>query len=190
MQIINPATEEIIDSLEMDVQESLMAKLETLKEGQRSWSNQPLAHRLKCITRFGELVQENTAELAAIMTAETGKPIQQSINEIQGAQNRIDHLNKYAEQCVADEVLSEQGPIDEKITYESLGVIVNISAWNFPYNVGYNIFLYALVAGNAVLYKPSEYASLTGKQFEKYLWLAGIPKNVFQCVFKIALKLL
>ncbi len=63
-----------------------------------------------------------------------------------------------------------------------MGIVANISAWNFPYNVGYNIFLYALCAGNAVLYKPSEFASLTGKQFEKYLHEAGIPTNVFKCV--------
>ena len=45
------------------------------------------------------------------------------------------------------------------------------------------MFFYTLwLQGNSVLYKPSEFASLTGKQFEKYLWQAGIPENVFQCV--------
>jgi acyl-CoA reductase-like NAD-dependent aldehyde dehydrogenase len=50
------------------------------------------------------------------------------------------------------------------------------------YNVGFNVFLYALVAGNAVLYKPSEFATLTGLQFAKYLYQAGVPDNVFHCV--------
>ena len=80
------------------------------------------------------------------------------------------------------EVLVDEGATLEHIKYEPLGVIANISAWNFPYNVGYNVFLYALVSGNSVLYKPSEFATLTGKQFETYLHLAGIPKDVFKCV--------
>jgi acyl-CoA reductase-like NAD-dependent aldehyde dehydrogenase len=58
----------------------------------------------------------------------------------------------------------------------------DISAWNYPYLVGVNVFVPALIAGNAVLYKPSEYATLTGVEIEKLLHEAGIPKNVFQCV--------
>ena len=116
------------------------------------------------------------------MTSETGKPLQQSLNEITGAQNRIDHLKQNASQWLSEEVMVDRGGTHEKITYEPLGVIANISAWNFPYNVGYNVFLYALVAGNSVVYKPSEFAALTGKQFERYLYEAGIPKNVFACV--------
>ncbi|MDO5980855.1 aldehyde dehydrogenase family protein [Flavivirga spongiicola] len=182
MNIINPATGAIISTIESDTQESLNAKLESLRQGQKSWTKRSIEERLNCIKKFGELVQENKDELAQILTSETGKPLQQSLNEIQGAQNRVDHLCSYAQQWLAPEVLVNKGPTLERIKYEPLGVIANISAWNFPYNVGYNVFLYALVAGNAVLYKPSEFATLTGKQFEAYLHQAGIPKDVFQCV--------
>lgn len=182
MKIINPATGEIIAELAADRKEEVSAKLQSLRQGQRAWAQFSVGKRLACIERFGELVRQNSDELAAILTAETGKPIQQSHNEIKGAQNRIDHLKANAEKWLADENLVDTGATHERISYEPLGVVANISAWNFPYNVGYNVFLYALVAGNAVMYKPSEYASLTGKQFEKYLHLAGIPENVFQCV--------
>jgi acyl-CoA reductase-like NAD-dependent aldehyde dehydrogenase len=182
MQIINPATEEVIQDLKETSQRELHQKLELLRKGQKMWAKKSVGERLSCIERFGILIQENIDELAAVMTSETGKPFQQSLNEIKGAQNRIDHLQPNAEKWLMAETLVDSGNTHEKIIYEPLGVIANISAWNFPYNVGYNVFLYALVAGNSVLYKPSEYASLTGKQFEKYLWLAGIPENVFQCV--------
>ncbi len=182
MKIKNPATGEIIAELDEDRTEEVRAKLQSLRQGQRAWAQISVRKRLACIERFGELVRQNSDELAAILTAETGKPIQQSHNEIIGAQNRIDHLKANAEKWLADETLVDTGATHERISYEPLGVIANISAWNFPYNVGYNVFLYALVAGNAVMYKPSEYAALTGKQFEKYLHLAGIPENVFQCV--------
>lgn len=182
MQIKNPATEEIIADLQETSASELKVKLEYLREGQKEWAKKPVKERLECILRFGELIQENVDELASILTSETGKPLQQSLNEIKGAQNRVDHLKQNSEKWLAPETLVDSGSTNEKIVYEPLGVIANISAWNFPYNVGYNVFLYALVAGNAVLYKPSEFASLTGKQFEKYLWQAGIPENVFQCI--------
>ncbi len=182
MKIINPATEEVIQELAEFPTAQLNETVQTLRSGQKEWAKVSVTDRLACIVRFGELIQENIDELAQIMTSETGKPLQQSLNEINGAQNRIDHLQEYAEKWLANEVLVDSGDTHERITYEPLGLIANISAWNFPYNVGYNVFLYALTAGNAVLYKPSEFASLTGKQMEKYLHQAGVPENVFQCV--------
>ena len=182
MDIINPATGVVISTIKSDTKKTLNSKLETLRKGQKSWIKTTIKDRLNCIKKFGELILENKFELAQILTSETGKPLQQSLNEIQGAQNRVDHLSQYAEQWLEPKVLVDEGATIEHIKYEPLGVIANISAWNFPYNVGYNVFLYALVAGNSVLYKPSEFATLTGKQFETYLHLAGIPKDVFQCV--------
>ena len=182
MDIINPATGIVISTLKSDTEESLNSKLENLRKGHKGWMKTALRDRLNCVIKFGKLVQENKFELAQILTSETGKPFQQSLNEIKGAQNRIDHLSQYAEKWLEPEVLVDEGETLEHIKYEPLGVIANISAWNFPYNIGYNVFLYALVAGNSVLYKPSEFASLTGKQFEKYIHLAGFPENVFQCV--------
>ena len=182
MDIINPATGVVISTIRSDTKKTLHSKLETLRKGQKSWIKTAIEDRLNCIKKFGELIQENKFELAQILTLETGKPLQQSLNEIQGAQNRVDHLSLYAEQWLEPEVLVDEGATLEHIKYEPLGVIANISAWNFPYNVGYNVFLYALVSGNSVLYKPSEFATLTGKQFETYLHLAGIPKDVFKCV--------
>ncbi len=73
---------------------------------------------------------------------------------------------------------SENG-LEEKISYEPLGVICNISAWNYPYLVGVNVFVPALLAGNAVMYKPSEYATLTGLEIEKLLKQSGVPENIF-----------
>ena len=181
MKIKNPATNKVIAELTDNSPSEIKSKLNTLRKGQKEWSRLSVRERLDCIVKFGELMQAKKEELAAILTSETGKPLQQSLNEIVGAQNRIDHLKNNAEKWLADENLVDSGATHEKIVYEPLGVIANISAWNFPYNVGYNVFLYALVAGNSVMYKPSEYASLTGKQFEKYLHEAGVPKNVFMC---------
>lgn len=182
MKIINPATTETIANLVSDTRDSVRIKTARLRSGQKEWTKVSIEERLACIVKFGELVRENIDGLAAILTAETGKPLRQSINEIRGAQNRIAHLKDNAKKWLQEEIMVAEGSTKERIVYEPLGMIANISAWNFPYNVGYNVFLYALVGGNAVCYKPSEYASLTGLKFREMLWMAGIPEDVFECV--------
>lgn len=182
MEIINPATEEVLTTLQEDHAVSIEKKFKNLKRGQKSWAQYPVSHRLACIIKFGELIKQHTPKLAQILTSETGKPLQQSLNEINGAHNRISHLEEHAEIWLQEEWMVKDGVTKEKIIFEPLGVVGNISAWNFPYNVGFNVFLYALVSGNAVLYKPSEFASLTGLQFRDLLWQAGIPKDVFDIV--------
>src|SRR5206468_3802492 len=72
--------------------------------------------------------------------------------------------------------------LEERIRREPLGVVANISAWNYPWYVGANVFLPALLTGNAVLYKPSELATLTGLAIAGLLHEAGVPADVFQAL--------
>ena len=181
MNIVNPANEEVIATLKEDSISSIEEKLAKLRQGQKQWQNLAVAERLVIIQNFGRLVKQNVDGLAAVLTSEVGKPIKQSRGEVLGSLNRITHLAEHAEKWLSDEQISE-GATTEQIKYEPLGVIANISAWNFPYNVGYNVFLYALVAGNAVLYKPSEYACLTGLKLKELLIQAGVPDDVFEVV--------
>ncbi len=67
----------------------------------------------------------------------------------------------------------------ERIEHVPLGVVGNISAWNYPWFVGCNVIVPALLTGNAVLYKPSEYATLTGLEIARLLHQAGVPQDVF-----------
>jgi acyl-CoA reductase-like NAD-dependent aldehyde dehydrogenase len=182
MKIINPATEEVIADIQADDKASVETKYKMLLSGQKSWAKRSVSDRLNIIFKFGELVEENADELAEILSSETGKPLAQAKGEVMGSLNRIAHLKVNAEKWLAPETILSEGGMEESIRYEALGVIANISAWNFPYNVGYNVFLYALVSGNAVLYKPSEFASLTGLKFQELLWKAGVPEDVFQAV--------
>jgi len=181
MRVVNPATGSVIAEVEKWSKSRIKNAFESAQEAQVEWAERPVNERLSVLQRFGKLVLSNVDSLARIMTDETGKPLQQSLNEINGANNRIVHLTTNAEKWLASEVM-EEGDTQEEIHYEPLGTIVNISAWNFPYNVGYNVFLYALVAGNAVMYKPSEFATLTGLEFGKLLSEAGLPENLFHCV--------
>ncbi len=180
MKIINPATEEMIKDLPEDDASSLGAKFQLLKGAQRAWQEVNLSERVKRIHRFSEILTNDREQLAAILTQEVGKPIRQSRNEINGAVTRIQWLTANAEKYLNEEwMISDKNP-EEKIVYEPLGVIANISAWNYPYLVGINVFVPALLAGNAVMYKPSEMATLTGLEIDKRLKEAGIPGTAFQ----------
>jgi len=177
--VTNPATEEIIAELNEDTKETVHGKLNSLRAAQPGWHKVSLAERVEIIKRFSELLEKNIEELASILTSEVGKPLQQSSNEINSARARIKWLTENAEKYLSDEVMSSGNGMEEKISYEPLGVVCNISAWNYPYLVGVNVFIPALLAGNAVMYKPSEYSTLTGLQIEKWLKQAGVPSAIF-----------
>jgi acyl-CoA reductase-like NAD-dependent aldehyde dehydrogenase len=132
------------------------------------------------LRKFSDLLEKNIEHLAVTLTTEVGKPLQQSRNEINGARARIKWLTENAEKYLSDEIMTSEKGLEEKISYESLGVICNISAWNYPYLVGVNVFVPALLGGNTVMYKPSEYATLTGLEIEKLLKQSGVSENIFQ----------
>jgi acyl-CoA reductase-like NAD-dependent aldehyde dehydrogenase len=182
MQIINPATEAIIKTLQEDSKEQITTKYQVAKLAQKNWKQLDVKNRIAAIQKFSDLLEVNKESLALTLTSEMGKPLQQARNEINGAKGRIKFFTDNAEKWLSDEVLLQDTGMTEKIGFEPLGVIANISAWNYPYLVGVNVFIPALIAGNAVLYKPSEFTTLTGLEIEKLLHEAGIPKDVFQTV--------
>lgn len=176
MKIINPATEELIKEVKEDNESSLKRKWGLLKVAQSKWETVALKERVSILQKFSSLLERDIEQLASVLTSEVGKPLSQSRNEIKGARGRIKWLTENAEKYLSDEWMST----DEKIVYEPLGVVCNISAWNYPWLVGVNVFVPALMAGNTVMYKPSEYATLTGLEIERLLKESGIPENAFQ----------
>ncbi len=180
MKIINPATEELICEIPEDNKKTISEKFNLLQTGQPQWSSVPLQKRIQCIEKFYALLDGQKDELAKTLTNEMGKPLQQSYNELNGARSRIKFFIDNSDKWLADEWITTEGATKEKICYEPLGIIANISAWNYPYLVGVNVFIPALIAGNAVVYKPSEYATLTGMAIQQLLYQSGIPVNCFQ----------
>ena len=182
MEIINPATEEVIAKVEVDTERTIREKYERLRVGQPKWGALGIAERIGCIERFYQLLEAEKAVLAETLTAESGKPLQQSYNELNGARSRIRWMLDHAATWLSEEWVVTEGATREKIVYEPLGIVGNISAWNYPYLVGVNVFVPALLGGNGVLYKPSEYATLTGLHIQRLLHGAGVPGDVFQLV--------
>lgn len=182
MTIINPATEEIIQEVKEDTEATVREKYQQVRGGQSSWAARPVEERVGIIAKFYESLDKEKETLAATLTAETGKPLQQSYNELNGARARIKFFLDNSARWLKEEWVTTEGATREKIVYEPLGVIANISAWNYPYLVGVNVFIPALLGGNGVLYKPSEYSTLTGLHIQRMLYRSGVPENVFQVV--------
>jgi acyl-CoA reductase-like NAD-dependent aldehyde dehydrogenase len=181
MKLINPANGEVLRDLNEDNAESIAEKCRRARAAQPAWAASDYALRRSALQRFGALLAERRQHLARTLTAEVGKPITQSINELTALQARLDFFLSHTPAEIADELVlrAEAEGLEERIVHEPLGVVANVSAWNYPYFVGANVFVPALLTGNAVLYKPSEYATLTGLEITRALHDAGVPEDAF-----------
>jgi acyl-CoA reductase-like NAD-dependent aldehyde dehydrogenase len=179
LQILSPTTGAVIAELPQDTHESVLARYQAARAAQPAWADTTLEHRLDCVRRFRSSLVQDVDKLAAVLTSEVGKPIKQSRNEINGLLGRIDFFLGATAATLAPRRVFDEGGMREEITHAPLGVIANISAWNYPYFVGSNVFVPALLTGNSVLYKPSEYATLTGIEIGNLLHRAGVPQDVF-----------
>ena len=184
MKITNPATHELIAEIDEDGSTAVRGKYERARAAQPDWAAVPLKRRLETIQAFRERVVAMHETLARTLTLEIGKPIRQSRNELNGLLPRIDFFLAEAARALREEKVfaDVKQNLEERISHEPLGVIANISAWNYPYFVGANVFVPALLAGNAVLYKPSEFATLTGRHIADMMHASGVPEDVFIAV--------
>src|SRR5262245_10401726 len=184
MRIVNPASGETITEVPEANHGDVSDAVRRARDAQRSWAKTPLDTRAAAIRRFRALVVERSEELARTLTSEVGKPIVQARSELAGVLGRIDFFLDEVAGVLADDVVfaSAADRLEERIAREPLGVVANISAWNYPWYVGTNSFLPALLAGNAVVYKPSELATLTGLAVAELLHEAGVPAPVFQAL--------
>jgi len=188
LKVTNPATGATIATLPADDAKSVKAKYERARAAQPAWARMRLKQRIGAIERFRELVVADSERLAGVLSAEVGKPIAQARNELKGVLPRIDFfLEEVARTLrtrrVGRTARGDAAPaMDERISHEPLGVVANVSAWNYPWFVGSNVFIPALLTGNTVLYKPSEFAAMTGLEIARLMHAAGVPEGVFTAV--------
>src|SRR4249920_2593125 len=130
MKITNPATGLVIAEVAADNLKTVRAKYELARDAQRTWAAVPIKKRLAVLRKFRELLIERQDMLARTLTAEVGKPIRQSRNELNGLTGRIDFFLAETEKALRDEKVfaDAKGAMEERIGHVPLGVIANISA--------------------------------------------------------------
>ena len=179
LSVINPATGALACEVPADDAATVATKTAQARAAQPRWRALPLAERKTCIERFRGLVVRDLESLARTLTLDTGKPVSQARNELNGMLGRVDFFMAAVADAAGTQTVFDEVGMREQIEHVPLGVIGSISAWNYPWFVGSNVFVPALLTGNAVLYKPSEFATLTGLEIARLLHEAGIPRDVF-----------
>jgi acyl-CoA reductase-like NAD-dependent aldehyde dehydrogenase len=182
MDILNPATGSKMQTVQSDDELSVREKFATAREAQKGWARRSLSDRMKIVSSFSDLLLRDLEVVARDLSLETGKPVTQARNEVKGSLNKIRFFTEEVTNTIAPKHIRKDGSTEEILSFDPLGVVLNISAWNYPILVGFNVFLPALLCGNAVLYKPSEYSTLTGLHLTRLLHEAGVPAEVFACV--------
>jgi len=160
LDIHNPATGALLAALQADDAASIAVKARAARAAQPAWAALPLAERVAIVQRFRNAVVAEREALASTLTQEVGKPIAQSRNELNGLLPRLDFFLSHAERALADETVFDEGGMRERISHVPLGLVANISAWNYPWFVSCNVVVPALLAGalladyvQAVLYE-------------------------------------
>jgi len=143
------------------------------------WRNVPIDERLKPIARLASILRERTREYAQIATREMGKPIRQSISEIQKCAIVCDYYFENSERFLRDETIATSA-LKSYVTFEPLGVILGIMPWNFPFWQVLRWAVPTLAAGNTCLLKHASNVPITALEIEKIFREAGFPDNVFQ----------
>jgi acyl-CoA reductase-like NAD-dependent aldehyde dehydrogenase len=145
------------------------------------WADKPAAERSIILNRMADLMQQNLAELAALETADNGKPINESMFiDIPMA---IDCFRYYA--AAARMIAGQAVPVPGALTYtlkEPVGVCGQIIPWNFPILMAAWKLAPALAAGNCVVLKPAEQTPLTALRLGELLHEAGVPEGVINVV--------
>lgn len=130
LKITNPATGKVIAEVPEDNAASIKRKVLLARDAQPRWAAKSLGHRLKVIKAFREQIVARKEELAHKLTSETGKPLQQARNELNGLLPRIDFFLDNVRKTLRPRKVYDQDGMIEIISHEPLGVVANISAWN------------------------------------------------------------
>jgi acyl-CoA reductase-like NAD-dependent aldehyde dehydrogenase len=149
-------------------------------EAQSAWKHSALTERAAICTRFVEDFVSKTAEIAAELSWQMGRPVSAAPSEVRGFEERARYMIETAGQALADVKTQPKPGFTRFIRREPLGVVLTIAAWNYPYLIAVNSVVPAIMAGNAVILKHSSQTPLCAERFDQSFRAAGLPAGVFQ----------
>ena len=184
---INPAKGEILREFQCAGEAEVHAAVDRAYAAQSEWSQLGVRRRISILREFQRLLQEKKSDVARLITREAGKPyVEALLTEVMVVLDAARFLIENAYRLLRDEPVPH-GNLAMKtkagrIVREPHGVIGIISPWNYPFSIPATEAMSAMVAGNAVVLKPSEFTSLVALELEKLLHTAGTPKEIFQVI--------
>jgi succinate-semialdehyde dehydrogenase/glutarate-semialdehyde dehydrogenase len=182
----NPANLELIGEVIVASREEVLAKVARAREAQKTWALVPVKKRAQVLTKAIDVVMARQDELIDIIRRETGRSaVETLMMEILSVCDMLNHYAKTAQQQLEDRTVSIGALYKLKklqISYRPLGVVAVITPWNGPFVMGMNPTAQAIVAGNAVIVKPSEVTPFAGALVEEVFRAAGAPDGLVQVV--------
>lgn len=178
----NPATGEMIGEVPVTGQREVKDAIDSAKKAFPEWSTLSFKARAAYLQKATSIIIRDSDEIAELITRETGKPKAESMaTEVFVVLEEIKYWTHGTEKMLREENVKHgfiQKDIKSKIAFEPLGVIGAILPWNFPFSSCFTSLIPALMSGNTVILKPSEYAPFCALKAANILKESGIPENV------------
>ncbi|WP_373975220.1 succinylglutamate-semialdehyde dehydrogenase [Chitinibacter sp. SCUT-21] len=177
----NPVTQQVVWQGQASNVSDVDAAVLSARSAFKAWRDLDVAARIAIIRNFGELLKANQADLAATIGLETGKPRWEALTEVTTMINKIDiSIKSYEERTGTKE--AAQGDAMAVLRHRPHGVVAVFGPYNFPGHLPNGHIVPALIAGNCIVFKPSELAPMTAQKTAE-LWLAaGLPAGVLNVV--------
>ncbi len=184
IESVNPNNGEVLGHVPIHTEEQVNAAVRRAREAAVEWGNLTHAERRNQLVRWRRLLAAQADEIADLIHRENGKPRVDAMLEVMNSLSHLSYAANRAEKIMADQKVSAgvMANFRATISYHPLGVVGVIGPWNYPVFTPMGSIGYALAAGNAVVFKPSEITPLVGQLIADIAATAISVPNVFQCV--------
>ena len=187
VESVDPATGEVWRRYETATRDDVLAAVSRARAAQPAWAATPTAQRVAALRRFHDALFRRRREVAEALTRENGKPLAESL--AMEVTIGLDFASFYADRAPGFLRAPWRRAVGlgmwrkrVRVAHEPYGVIGIISPWNYPFFLAAANALPALVTGNAVVLKPSEFTPTSGALLEQLFAEAGLPVDVFGVV--------
>lgn len=180
--IINPATGEQIGTLALGNADTVGLAVEAAAKAQKAWAKVSLAKRVQLMYRFRDLINQNTQEIAELISREHGKTVDDAKGEIARGLETLEFATNITQATKGDFSNNVSTGVDIHTIRQPLGVVAGITPFNFPAMVPFWMHPIAIATGNAFILKPSERDPSASNYFARLYKEAGLPDGVFQVV--------
>lgn len=182
VHVSNPATGEIIHSLQTSTKEEVTAKVDKAQLAFPSWKALTAYDRSKLLIAWAAMIRENRQELGELITLENGKPLAEALGEVDYAVSYIDWYAEEAKRIYGRTIPTHVPNKRLSVTRQPIGVVAAITPWNFPAAMMTRKAAPALAAGCTFIVKPAEETPLTTIRLIELAHRAGIPEDAVQYV--------
>ncbi|MGF1550751.1 MAG: succinylglutamate-semialdehyde dehydrogenase [Sphingomonadaceae bacterium] len=158
------------------------AEVAAAREGWADWASRAQTYRVEALRRFANVVRGKAEEFADLIARETGKPLWEATTEVEAVVKKVDiSVAAYAERTAQRKL---EGALGTRVAvrHKPHGVLAVLGPYNFPAHLPNGHIVPALIAGNAVVFKPSEKTPATGEYLVRCFHEAKIPENVVRCL--------